>query len=299
MRARFLAAAWCSVLNLTVAGVGHVEAEEQPAQRQAAQVQASQDRAAHDQAATTEAANKFQTYARDAAAAYELRAESGEGRRLVMSDESLLRWTNPLGGRKAHGDVFLWTDEGRPAAVLSLYEYTTPDGVVHEHHEFCSLATTPLVGVGPGDRNWSPKAAGVTFVPLPDAPSLGDTPPRRLRQMRQLASQFTGAKITREDRAKRDLRTLPQPVLRFGSKHHSVLDGALFALVEATDPEIFLLIEARPDAGKDAWHFALARMNSLWLAASYQDKQVWEAEELPWNQVVRRGDKPYMIFPIR
>lgn len=246
-----------------------------------------------------EAAKKFQAYAQEAAAAYSLRAETAEGRQLALRDGALLRWANPLAGRKAHGDVFLWTDEGRPAAVLSLYEYTTPDGTVHEHHEFCSLATTPLVGTGPNDRDWSPTKAGVTLAPLPDAPPPADSPTRRLSQMRQVAGQFTGAKITREDREKRDLRTLPQPVHRYESKHHDVLDGALFALVEATDPEIFLVIEARPHEGESAWHFALARMNSLWLAASYDGKQVWEAEQLPWNQVLRRGDQTYMIFSLR
>lgn len=246
-----------------------------------------------------EAAKKFQAYAKESAAAYEMHAESAEGRKLVFRDESILRWTNPLGGRKAHGDVFLWTDKGRPAAVLSLYEYTTPDGVVHEHHEFCSLATTSLVGIGKSSRNWSPKEAGIQLVPLADAPEPAATPQGRLSQMRQLAGRFTGAKITREDRTQRDLRVLPQPVLRYDSQHHDVLDGGLFALVEATDPEIFLVIETRPQDGKAAWHYAMGRMTSLWLAASYQDKQVWEAEELPWNEIARRGDKPYMIFPIR
>lgn len=246
-----------------------------------------------------EAAKKFQAYARECAGAYELHAESAEGRKLVLRDEAVLRWTNPLAGRKAHGDVFLWTDEGRPAAVLSLYEYTTPDSILHEHHEFCSLAATPLVSTAPESRLWSPKEPGVKLLPLADAPEPAATPTRRLSQMRQLAGQFSGAKVTREDREKRDLRILPQPVVRYESKHHGVLDGALFALVEATDPEIFVMIETRSHEGKDHWHYGLARMNSLWLAASYQERQVWEAEELPWSEIVRRGDRPYMIFPTR
>ena len=114
--------------------------------------------------AEADAAKKFQAYARESAAAYEMHAESAEGRKLIFRDEPVLRWTNPLGGRKAHGDVFLWTDEGRPAAVLSLYEYTTPDAVVHEHHEFCSLNTTPLVGVGPSSRNWSQKTRWISVT---------------------------------------------------------------------------------------------------------------------------------------
>jgi len=245
------------------------------------------------------AAKKFQAYARESAAAYEFHAESAEGRKLVFREDPVLRWTNPLGSNKAHGDVFLWTDEGRPAAVLSLYEFTTPDSIVHEHHEFCSLATTSLVSTAPENRNWSPKEAGIKLLPLAEAPEPAGTPTRRLSQMRQLAGQFTGAKITREDRAKRDLRILPQPVLRYESKHHAILDGALFALVEATDPEIFLVIEVRPHDDKDQWHYGLARMNSLPLTASYRERQVWEAAELPWNEIARRGDRPYMVFPTR
>jgi hypothetical protein len=183
--------------------------------------------------------------------------------------------------------------------VLSLYEYTTPDGVVHEHHEFCSLATGPIVGDGPVGRDWSPPEAGITFTLVPDAGEPVASPVRRLAQMRELAGRFSGFKITREDREKRDLRLLSQPVIRYESKHHGVTDGALFALVEATDPEIFLVIEARPHDGRVRWQYALARMNSLWLAASYADQQVWEADVLPWGQIMGRKDKPYMIFVTR
>ncbi len=242
---------------------------------------------------------EFQAAAKASAAAYTLRADSSSGRQLALREEPILRWTNPLGGRQAHGDVFLWTDEGRPAAVLSLYEYTTPDGIVHEHHEFCSLATEKLFGEGPDDRDWSPAEAGIKLVPVPEAPAPAATAARRLSQMRELAGRFTGAKITREERERRDLRLLSQPVLRYESKHHAVADGALFALVEATDPEIFLVLEARPENGEARWHYGLARMNSLWLAASYQDRQVWEADVLAWSEIVRRAEKPYMIFPTR
>jgi hypothetical protein len=247
-----------------------------------------------------EAAKKFQAYARQAAAAYDLRAESADGHRLVLTAEPVLRWANPLGGRRAHGDVFLWTDEGRPAAVLSIYEFDSPDGgKVHEHHEFCSLATCKIVGDGPDERDWSPDVAGVTLAPLDDAPTPADTATGRLSQMRDLAGRFAGSKVTREEQAKRDLRVLSRPVLRYESKHHAVSDGALFALVEATDPEILLVIEARPHEGKPHWHFALARMNSLELAASYQDREVWRADVQPWKEIFRRTEKTYMIFLIR
>jgi hypothetical protein len=98
---------------------------------------------------------------------------------------------------------------------------------------------------------------------------------------------------------KRDLRLLPQPLLRYESKHHGVIDGALFALVEATDPEALLVLEARESGGEAEWQYAFARMNSLWLGAKLDDTNVWQADQLPWGQVMRRGEKTYMIFPIR
>ncbi len=85
---------------------------------------------------------------------------------------------------------------------------------------------------------------------------------------------------------------MSQPVLRYESKHHEVTDGALFALVEATDPEAFLVLEARPESGAVPWHYALARMTSLWLAAPYQGEQGWEADALLWNQLPAAPTSP-------
>jgi hypothetical protein len=275
----YLRQLWISWLVIALASAGRSPAEEPDPEAKAAKA--------------------FQVYAQETAASYELHAPSTDGRPLALREEPILRWSNPLAGRKAHGDVFLWTDEGRPAAVLSLYEYTTPDGIVHEHHEFCSLATGKLFCQGASGRVWSPATAGVTLLPLDDAPQPADSAVGRLSQMRQLAGRFSGSKITREERAKRDLRLLTQPIVRYESEFHGVADGALFALVEATDPEIFLVVEARQLDGDLRWHYALARMNSLWLAASYQNKQVWEADVLPWRVVVRSTEKPYALFPLR
>src|SRR5205823_5616890 len=111
---------------------------------------------------------------------------------------SILRWTNPLGGRRTHGEVFLWTDDGRPVAVLSVYQWTNPDGAVHEQHEFCSLAIGPLATRGPGGRNWSPAEAGVTLAPLPGAPAPAASQRKRLSQMRELAGRFSAKKTTRQ-----------------------------------------------------------------------------------------------------
>jgi hypothetical protein len=64
-----------------------------------------------------EAALKFRAYAKDIVSAYELRGGEGPTRELTLVAEPVLRWSNPLGGQRARGEVFLWTDAGLPAAA--------------------------------------------------------------------------------------------------------------------------------------------------------------------------------------
>ena len=46
----------------------------------------------------------------------------------------------------------------------------------------------------------------------------------------------------------------------------------LFAFVQGTDPDLFLLLEARESGGKSAWHFAATRMNSVALSLGTRTK---------------------------
>jgi hypothetical protein len=98
------------------------------------------------------------------------------------------------------------------------------------------------------------------------------------------------------DRAQ--LRLLAAPLYRYEETKGELIDGALFAFVEATDPEVILLIEARRARdGTLAWQYGLARLNSVKLQAFYQDREVWSAPELPWRQVQDRS-QPYFSLRI-
>jgi hypothetical protein len=240
----------------------------------------------------------FQKYAKETAARYEFRSQSNADRKFSLIDESILRWTNPVGGMQAHGEVFLWTDRGRPAAVLSLYQVTEA-GVVHEHHEFCSLSLEGLTGQRSGQPAWSPAEAGVELKAFPEGPAVQDSARLRMVQMRRLAEQLQADKTTREG-VKRELRLLPKPVYRYESSDPDILDGALFSFVEATDPEVFLLIEAR-SKGKDEyeWRYGLGRMNSVRLRVLRGEQILWEAAELRWRDALDRPDKAYTVLRIR
>jgi len=240
-----------------------------------------------------EASATFRAYAKDVAAGYELTLGEPRANEAKLVAEPILRWSNPLGSQRARGEVFLWTHAGLPAALLSVNEFTDPAGQTHGEQEWCSLASGPLTAKGP--HSWAPAAGVLAPRPLDGAPAPADTAPRRLRQLRDLAERFAGEKTTRAG-VTRPLRLLPQPIYRYESKDADVLDGALFALVEATDLEVLLALEARRIGPTQAWHFALARMNSVRLAATCDGKQVWEGPALDGADVYNRNDKAYSAF---
>lgn len=241
----------------------------------------------------------FRDHARQQAATYEIHLADGETETAATPlDQALLSWTNPVDGFRTYGEVFLWTAKGRPAAVLSLYRYNGLDGVEHEHHEFSSLAEVGRNAVHPSGKTWAPDAGGVQLQVVPDSDPPADSPRLRLRQMKVLAQRFTAGK-TERDGTQRGLRLMPQPVYRYEGDADDVLDGTLFAFVEVTDPEAFLLIEARTGANGPEWHYALARMTSVGLHASDREEQVWEVPVLPGRDVYNRADKTYTALTFK
>jgi hypothetical protein len=83
-------------------------------------------------------------------------------------------------------------------------------------------------------------------------------------------------------------------VHRYAASEKGVIDGGLFAFVEGTDPEVWLLIEAAQDQGQPAWRYALARMNSdaLQIKQEAVPVQTWPAIRQAW----RNRKAPYTLF---
>jgi hypothetical protein len=79
------------------------------------------------------------------------------------------------------------------------------------------------------------------------------------------------------------LRLLPTPLYRYDPKESETAvsflkDGALFAFVMGTDPEVILLLEAVERDGKSSWQFAFARATGWGAEASLGDKVVWSVK---------------------
>jgi hypothetical protein len=220
--------------------------------------------------------------------------QSGKKVRLERPAEPVLRWTNHL-GRRFYGDVYVWTHEGRPEVVASVSTiFTAKTSTYTEIH---SLSTErPILSRG-GKVVWEPNEPGVEFKPLPSAPKPGPTATTRRLQLRNLAAQFSVVADYGIDKEQKEaLRLLGTPVYRYQSVGQGVVDGALFAFTKGTDPDTFLMIEARGKKNDAEWQFAFARFNgNCVLRATLKDKEVWHADRLPTKMIVD-PKQPYFNF---
>lgn len=206
--------------------------------------------------------------------------------------DPILRWTQPVRGGD-DGAVFLWVSEGRPEAVGTIFTYRVPDTKRTIQHEVHSLALTPIDATWRGKPMWRADRPGVEFRAVPEAPAPAPSGPARLRQMQTIARDFSAENV-HEKSGKNELRLMPKPLYRYEPTDPSLVDGALFCLAHGTDPEVFLLIEARKSkAGAAEWQYALARFSDLPLKARFRGKEVWSVGPGQWDRHV--GIHAYFI----
>jgi hypothetical protein len=198
--------------------------------------------------------------------------------------DPVLRFKNTL-GVLTDGGIFLWVGASdRPEAAVKIYQRR--DGMWYQ--EFSSLATAPISTEGV----WQATRPGVELKPIPGAPRPAETPEQRFRQIRDLIGGFSGTVLFR-DQGWHPLRLLPTPLARYGKPGTDVVDGALFGYVLTTDPNIYLMIEAR--TGKDGleWQYDIAP------AAVWALKGSWKGEEvlsLPFRQAWTDRHAPFYVW---
>jgi hypothetical protein len=221
----------------------------------------------------------------------------GEDRKteMTLQPKSVLRWSNPV-STALYGEVFVWTINGRPQAIASMHKFFQPNRR-HMSGEFHSLALGGINARQDERPFWVCQEPGITLKPLAGNTSVGNTAPQRLRQMRAFARGFSAEVSARNELDKREkLRLLPNPIYRYESTDPALLDGAVFAFVQGTNPEVLLLLEARQSGAEHQWQYALARFNSVAMRASYQQEQVWTVPQVapPWSNV-HDPRKPYFV----
>ncbi len=244
-----------------------------------------------DGQSTPEASAERLRFMKESVRAYEMAL--GDSRRAILKLEEnpVFRLGKQSADNVEDGAIFLWSSEhGRPEAAIQVFRIKDahePQGLWL--HEFTSLASSTIIAERRGAPWWTPTTPGLKFMPVPDAPAPADSASERARQMRSLAGRFRAS-----DNFKRkgwsELRLLPTPIARYGKPGTSLPDGALFAFVLGTDPEVFLFLEARPATEGHQWQYALAPMTVYAVKGSYRGNVVWE---LPDREPSYDPSKPF------
>lgn len=194
---------------------------------------------------------------------------------LKLSGEPVLRWSNPI-RNVDDAAVFVWLSKDRPEMVATVMSYRDDQKNLRRSYELLSLSQDKLVGVQGGRRDWQPEKLAFAWREVPGAPAAADTSVQRRRQMRDLAAKFQVA--VEADKNRYELRLLAQPLYRYENAKADVLEGALYAFVEGTDPELILALET-PRAGRP-WKFTTGRLTRWGIEVRYQDKVMNEFPQM-------------------
>lgn len=176
---------------------------------------------------------------------------------LELEKTPIFKWQN-ITNQGQLGSIFVWTRDGRPEVVGSMFSQAERGERVVTH-EFHTLSDKVLTIGSPKNllRQWKPRGR-FSITPLEGAPDVAGSPAQRMIQMRGLSRDFSA--YTKSNEGRIELRLATQPMIRYQPTRSDVLDGALFAFLSSaagTDPEFILQIEARKsDPNSNEWHWA-------------------------------------------
>jgi hypothetical protein len=207
---------------------------------------------------------------------------AGSDQPLKLDQKPIFRWQNPARVGRAqihHGLVFAWTQEGRAEAIGTVFSVTAGSTEATIYHEMHSLAERGLKAVRMNAVQWDTQESGCEFKSFSEAPTPADNERQRASQMKQLVRRFSGYSVN-YDQKRWELNLLSQPLYRMPAPQPKVLDQAVFAMISTagTDPEVLIVIEARPVDGKMHWQYAVCRFTDLKTWVSLDDQQVWSFE---------------------
>jgi hypothetical protein len=130
---------------------------------------------------------------------------------------------------------------------------------------------------------WDATASGLALKELPGAPKPAAGAAGRLTQMRQLARRFAAKE--RIDKELIECRLIAQPIDRYSSEAEKIVDGAIFALANGTNPEIGILLET----DGQGWKYGTLRLSSAESTVTLDGKEVAAYERFTYD----RAGGPY------
>ena len=201
----------------------------------------------------------------------------GSDRALPLSDDAILLYADAT--RNTHESaVWAWGETGRPVAMMAIEHYPDRPAGSRWLYEIVSVSAD-LITVGRAAApDWRAQQPGLSLEVLPQAGVPADGATRRYLQMKQLLRRFTaheGAVI--EGRI--ELRLMANALRRYSDPDAHVIDGAVFAFANGTNPEVFVLLEAHArEEGPDVWMYSLAQMTGGAVTVSIDGTEAWTCE---------------------
>ena len=195
---------------------------------------------------------------------------------LTFIAKPLLRYSDPTRGLTEANvllDASVWRlgERGRPTALVTLEIYRASDDLSILSYEFASLTSDKFSLEHKKNAGviWNATGSAVTMTPLADAPAPAKTAAGRLTQMRQLARRFSVREKLREGTIV-ECRLLAQPIDRYAAADAGLVDGAIFAFANGTNPELGLLLEC-DDA---RWSYGAVRLSAAETSLSLGDREL-------------------------
>ena len=168
-------------------------------------------------------------------------------------------------------DAGVWRlgKEGRPTALVVLEIYRSADGKGTLAHEFLSL-TEKKFSLRHGEHSvqWDAAGTDLRLTSFEKPPPPAESAAGRLVQMRQLARRFSAKETLGENVI--ECRLMSQPIDRYKSEEEGVIDGAIFAFANGTNPEVGIVLEA----GKAGWKYGVVRLGAAKATVSLDDREV-------------------------
>lgn len=171
--------------------------------------------------------------------------------------------------------LWIWSSGGRPAALLAVELYPKPPRGPRWLFEIASLSTERIGARHATDLVWNAKEPGLVFQKLEGAEAPAEKPVRRLTQIKDLHRRF-GAHEQTVNEGRIELRPLSSPLLRYTDRAQGVLDGAILAFANGTNPEVLIVLEARESG---TWQYALVQMSGAEVIAELDGRVVWQRGE--------------------
>jgi hypothetical protein len=195
---------------------------------------------------------------------------------LALVSKPLLRYSDPTRGTsEAAGNVLLdatvWRlgTAGRPMALVTVEIYRAPNASRLLSFEFLSLTETQFSLKHKMEKiRWDATGSALTLKDLPDAPKPAAAAAGRLAQMRQLARRFAAKESFRGQTI--ECRLLTQPIDRYQSAAEKIVDGAIFAYANGTNPELGVVFET----DGEHWRYGVIRLTSAESSVALDGQEV-------------------------